>query len=129
MALLVDRRQFALGALVLSLGEAAPARAQGHWLIGTWVGKTENVRAYGDSSRTLVVTSVSADGTTAIGMFDAGGLKSRPRINVAGDKVMFVLGTVTTGATIALTRRGNELVGTRTDNATGQATNIKLVRQ
>src|SRR5262245_38947868 len=123
------RRRFAAMALVLMAGTTAPAQGQLHWLIGTWVGRAENVRTYGDSSRTLTITSVSADGTSAVGVFDAGGVKTRPKITVAGDKVTFVLGTATTGGSFAFTRRGNDLVGTRTDAGTGQQAHIKLTRQ
>ncbi|MCW5745260.1 MAG: hypothetical protein KIT36_03560 [Alphaproteobacteria bacterium] len=115
--------------LVLAAGVPGPVQAQQHWLVGTWVGKTETVRAYGDTGRTLTVRAVSADGTSATGTWDAGGPKLRAQITIAGDRVSFVVGAGNAATAYALTRRGNRLTGTRTMVNSGTRTNVTLERQ
>ncbi len=129
----LQRRHFTLAGLATLAGASAPAQAQQHWLIGTWVGRTEKVRARVTEDRTLTVTRISADGTSAVGTFNAGGVVVRPRITIAGDRISFVSGSASSGATYELTRRGNELTGVRTGHAVASGrpnqTNITLVRQ
>ena len=129
----LQRRHLSFAALAALAGAAAPARAQQHWLIGTWVGRTEKVRARVAEDRTLTVNKVSPDGTSAVGTFNAGGVVVHPKITIAGDRITFVSGSVSSGATYELTRRGNELTGIRTGHAVASGkpnqTNITLVRQ
>lgn len=136
MGRLQQRRRLmvtALAALSAAAGVAAPARAQQHWLIGTWAGRTENVRSRVNEDRTLTVTRVAADGKSASGTFNAGGVVVRPKITIDGERITFVSGSDASGATYELTRRGNELVGIRTSRASAgnrpNQTNVTLVRQ
>ncbi|HJQ56652.1 MAG TPA: hypothetical protein VJ890_07085 [Vineibacter sp.] len=123
----------ALAALGAACGVAGMARAQRHWLIGTWAGRTENVRSRVNEDRTLTVARVAADGKSATGTFNAGGVVVRPKIAIDGDRISFVSGTASSGATYELTRRGNELVGIRSGHTPAgnrpSQTTISLVRQ
>ncbi|MCW5745261.1 MAG: hypothetical protein KIT36_03565 [Alphaproteobacteria bacterium] len=115
--------------LALASGSAAgSAHAQQHWLVGTWVGRTENVRTRVNDDRTLIVSKVAPDGASASGVFNAGGVKVAAKIAITGDKIRFQSGSGASGAQYDLTRKGNELTGIRTA-ASGKQTNITLVRQ
>lgn len=119
--------------LALAIGFAASASAEdAGWLKGTWSGTLEGSSAVGGkygNDRSLVINSVSADGTSAQGLWVAGSSKSKVTVNVSGSHVTFTTGSAhsTASGDYALDHQGNALSGTYKYGA--KSGNLTLTKQ
>jgi hypothetical protein len=79
--------------LMVAIAVAAPASAQQHWLVGTWTGALTNqpMNSRTGPERTLVITSVSADGATAQATWANATSSNAQKVNVAiaGNDISF----------------------------------------
>lgn len=110
---------------------AAPVSAQQpHWLVGTWDGERKNVstRNRTGTERSLVVTSVAADGASARAKWITGSNTINVTLGIAGDVVSFTTPGAQ-GNSYRLVRKGDALEGSWTSQGRGNSGAMALYRQ
>lgn len=120
--------RLAAAALLLMLGASLPASAQQpHWLVGTWEGE---VRGLGNnptgSMRSFIISNVSADGSSAQGIWKTESTTITIPISINGEAIAFKPGGA--GNDYKLTRQGNRLEGSWIAN-NGRSGGVTLTKK
>jgi len=118
-----------VASFLLALFYAAPVAAQQHWLVGTWEGELQNAPAGPlGSKRTMIVTSVAADGMAADATYGGQAGMTNVKLAIAGDSVSFATGG-NQGGTYKMTRKGNTLEGSWTHTGSGRNGGMALSKK
>jgi|CXWL01.1.fsa_nt_gi hypothetical protein len=130
MSIRVSRRSLLVATLIAASG-VLPVHAQNkHWLLGSWEGGRKNLAANTrtGSERTLVVKSVSPDGSSAKAQWVVSTTTVNVTLAIAGDVVTFTTPGAQ-GNSYRLVRKGDVLDGSWTTQSSGHGGAIELKKK